>query len=153
MTDLQWIETLWTMANAITVFAVVQGLAFGYVLGKDEMKARQIVGPSMAVLNGASGEENNYTNTGKFLTVSSFLDHAKANNVMPDVLTVYTFDKDVVSGRLTEVQNLINAKGITNLAIGVNEYVAEHERTRLGVLPHYIAKMQAAGVQYGVHAT
>lgn len=40
MSDDDWAKNLWSIANAITTFAVVQGLAFGYVLGKSEIKDR-----------------------------------------------------------------------------------------------------------------
>jgi hypothetical protein len=113
----------------------------------------QIVGPSLGVLNGLSGELDTYPNTGKHITMNAFLDYAKANSVLPDVLTLHAFDKDVVAGRLGGTKALLTAKGITGVALGVNEYVGHHEQTRPGVLPHYFAAMRASGAVYGVHAT
>ncbi|HEV7298762.1 MAG TPA: hypothetical protein VGN72_05300 [Tepidisphaeraceae bacterium] len=113
----------------------------------------QIVGPSIAVLNGLGGQLNTYPDTGKHITMDAFLKYAKANDVLPDVLTLHAFDKDAVGPRLAGTRKLLKDKRITGVALGVNEYIGHHEQTRPGVLPHYFAAMQAAGVVYGVHAT
>ena len=34
-----WVKTLWDTLNAITGFAILQGIAFGYILGKGEIAA------------------------------------------------------------------------------------------------------------------
>ena len=146
--------TFWPyQSNIVGRDRFFQAWKIAYDRVRTQLPNVKIVGPSLSMPNGASGQENGYPSTGKFITVSSFLDFAKANAAMPDVLTVHTFDKDVVTGRLSEVRTLLAGKGIKNLPIAVNEYVGEHEQTRPGVLPHYFAKLRAAGVDYAIHAT
>lgn len=123
-----------------------------YVKIRAQLPNAEIVGPSMAMINGVDGSGTAYPNTGKFIHVNAFLDYAKANNVLPDIVAVHVFDKDLVGPRVDAVRASMAARGIDR-PVALNEYVGQHEQTRPGVLPHYFAAMRGRGVSYGIHAT
>ncbi len=112
----------------------------GYQRVRAQLPGVPIVGPSMAFANHPT------------ISVDSFLDYAKANNVLPDIVTFHVFDHDDVSSRVNAVKSSLTSRGI-NRPVALNEYVGPHEQSRPGVLPHYFSAMQNAGVSYGIHAT
>lgn len=108
-----------------------------------------IVGPSLA----------DYGSDYNKVTMSQFLDYAKANNALPNILSWHEFNFNSSGGSQFIVANvaaartLMTTKGISIPAINLNEMLGPSEQFNPGVLAHYFGNLDRAGAGAGVHST
>ncbi len=105
-----------------------------------------IVGPSIAYYGTGSG-------LGQWL--KSFLLYAKANNVLPNILSWHELDGtgvSMVTKDVTDIRQFMVANGINISRISLNEIVAPNELSAPGVLVHYLAAIGRLGVESAGHA-
>ncbi len=117
-----------------------------YTRVRAELPNIKIAGPSLAPMysNNPADGTINYDN---------FLNYAKANNVMPDVVTIHAFQKEQGGIYATWLRNKFTSLNLTKTpTIDSNEMICNFEQFRPGVIPHYFANLRAANVDYGVHA-
>lgn len=150
-------DTYWPYQNADGAAQFFEAWKRAYAKVRVQLPGVEIVGPSLSLVRGVNGTDAApwlpTNDTARNITIGTFLDYAKANSVLPDKFAVHVSDKDLIDTRVNGVKSALAARGITNVPVVMNEYVGQHEQTRPGVLPQYFARMQAAGVPYGIHAT
>lgn len=95
-----------------------------------------IVGPSTA----------QFSDNG-FLDVPEFLTWAKANKVLPSVVSFHEFNSGYVISDVNDLKAFGAKNGIDVSRVSTNEYSNESEATRPGALPRYFGGIETAGVE------
>jgi len=92
----------------------------------------KIVGPSVYDYNGT-------------ITMHEFLDYAKANNVVPDVINYHCFACDII-GHTADLRSYMAAKGISDRPITLNEIMAEGEAYLPGAAVGYFSDIERSKI-------
>jgi hypothetical protein len=108
--------------------------------------AIQVVGPSFS----------SYGNTK--IGMNNFLKYAKANNVVPDVLSWHEYAPGFTS-HVSDARSLMASNGIATIPISLNEivgqtnYAYEPQWEGAGILPQYFSNVERANVASVAHAS
>jgi hypothetical protein len=117
-----------------------------YVLIRRELPQVEIVGPSLAIINGVRGPKAASINMG------SFVAFAKANDCLPDVYTIHVFGRSTAVEAVEMVYAILRAAGVREPRVAVNEFADDIESLRPGVLPRYWADFHRLRVEHAVRA-
>lgn len=101
-----------------------------------------IIGPSTAYFDG----------TTSYFSVEEFLTYAKANNVLPDILSWHTWNYTAIENDITQIRTFMTNNGIEQIPISINEYVHDTEKTNPGILPWYFAIFEKMQIASACHA-
>jgi MYXO-CTERM domain-containing protein len=104
-----------------------------------------IVGPSLSNFNSTSEID---VNKSQFKV---FIDYAKANNVLPDILSWHEFSGSFPA-RVDDARAYLAANSINISRFSLNEIVSSSDMTKAGVLPRYFAQLERAGIESVTHA-
>lgn len=101
--------------------------------------AAVIIGPSV------SGFDLSY--------IQTFLSYAKANNVLPDVLSWHDFDApNDIPEHVQFMRSWLSANKINISRFSINEFINGDQYAMPGISVHYIANLERAGVESAVRA-
>ncbi len=84
--------------------------------------------------------------------ISAFLDYAKANDVLPDIMTWHTWDREAVGSQVSSVKQLLAAKAIAINRFQIGEYALDTEQFKTANYVRYIEMMENAGVESASHS-
>ena len=93
-----------------------------------------IVGPSVSSYNNS------------FLGMKDFLTYAKANNVLPNVISWHSFGS-YITGEVNDLKSIGTSLGVDVSRISINESLAEAEAYRPGAIPDYMAEIESNRIE------
>ena len=140
--SIQW--DIWNEPNLSSFWNASQAQFFDtWKRGYQRIRAVEpnatIVGPS------ASGFDSGY--------IQAFLNYAKANNVLPDVLSWHEwYGGTDIPGNVQSIKNWMASNGININRISINEMIYQSEFTSPGATARYLAGAEYAEVESAAHA-
>ncbi len=82
-----------------------------------------------------------------------FLSYAKANNVLPDVLSWHDFDApNAIPVHVQSMRSWLSSKTIQISRFSINEFTNSGDYTLPGLSIHYLANLERAGIESAVRA-
>ncbi|GMU20905.1 MAG: hypothetical protein AMXMBFR13_10010 [Phycisphaerae bacterium] len=99
-----------------------------------------IVGPSVSRFEGG------------LFSVEEFLAYAHTHAVLPDLVSWHSSNAGEIVAQCQRIRGFINAAGIDERPISINEIVAQAEQTWPGELVQYYAAVERAGVHSAAHS-
>ena len=102
-----------------------------------------VVGPSVAGFYAGGGVD----------FMKSFLLYAKANSVLPDVLSWHDWDSPgAIPQHVQDMRDFMNSNGINITRISFNEVIYYGEYPNPGLTVKYFAAMERSGIESAAHA-